>query len=446
MTTIAMKTHMKIYSMPHMIRRTLLSLSVVLMSLISSISVAMQSLPEIEAFKAIMLDGKDMDVALGKRLERLSLAAVVDGELEPVPYQFDEYNEGGAIYFEGWDVPIVGEQGVLDKQDKLLFLYKDAGERKTQEQRFDGKALAELSVTGKDGVTRYVYLMEGSRLHSEEQYVRYSSDEALVETDFYSLSYNQDNHINWKDLSIIGYDGEDNPIDGLKFRMQTDVVMNLTSISLNNEDIVAKPAGEKIGPIRTSTQMDLTVWMFGLPMMKISMQVHHYPRSVIYDARVIMPETRRSMMKKSSVAISMDANKLLGATVRTAAGPLDVGIVDGEMSDIEKEMIEAGVDDSDGRWIWVSTGRNLDVLTYFDFIGDTNEPLSLVYNDDKEIVDLPERFPGQLPNVGYSINNFPEEGFFGFVFSFFFSNGYDGDPRLFTQQLRVLPDVVVNQL
>lgn len=437
---------MKTYNIQHLICRTLLILSVTLPGLIPSVSFAMQSLTDIEAFKAIMLDGNDMDVALGNKIETLSLAAVVDGELEPIPYQFDEYNEGGAIFFEGWAVPIDGEKGVLDKQDKLLFLYKDAGERKTEKQRFDGRALAEIRVTGKDGIARYVYLMEGSRLHSEEQYVRYSSDEALVETDFYSLSYNQDNHINWKDLSIVGYDGEDNPIDGLKFRMKTDVVMNLTSINLNNEDIVATPAGEKIGPIRTTTQMDLTVWMFGLPMMKISMQVHHYPRSVIYDARVIMPETRRSMMKKSSVAISMDANQLIGATVRTAAGPLEAGVVDGQLSDIEKKMIEGGVDDSDGRWIWISTGKNLDVLTYFDFIGDTNEPLSLVYNDDKEVVDLPERFPGQLPNVGYSINNFPEEGFFGFVFSFFFSNGYNGDPRLFTQQLRVLPDVVVSQL
>ena len=222
--------------------------------------------------------------------------------------------------------------------------------------------------------------------------------------------------------------------------------MNLTSISLNNKHIVATPAGERIGPIRTTTQMELTVWMFGLPMMLISMQVHHYPQSVIYDARVMMPETRRSMMAKSSVAISIDANQLLGATVRTASGPLQAGIVDGEIGDIEKSMIEAGVNEKEGRWIWISTNKNLDILTYFDFLGGTNEPLSLVYDDDKFIEDLPERFPGQLPNVGYSIDGFPEEGFFGFVFSFFFSNGYDGDPRLFTQQLRVLPDVVVNQI
>ena len=69
-----------------------------------------------------------------------------------------------------------------------------------------------------------------------------------------------------------------------------------------------------------------------------------------------------------------------------------------------------------------------------------------MYDDDKFIEDLPERVTRQLPNVGYSIDGFTEEEFFGFVFSFFFSNGYDGDPRLFTQQLRVLPDVVVNQI
>ncbi len=428
-------------------KRALINLSLSAIFLGASLPVsAMQPLADIEAFKSIMVDGQDIAAALGKSISTLSLAAIVDDELEPIPYQFDEYNEGGAIFFEGWDVPILGTQGVMDDQDKLLFLYKDAGERKTNEQRFDGVPLAELSVTGRDGVTRYVYLMENSRLRSDEQYVRYSSEEALVETDFYSLSYNQDNHINWQDLSIAGYEGKDNPIDGLKFRMETDVVMNLTSISLNNKHIVAKPAGERAGPIRTTTQMELTVWMFGLPMMLISMQVHHYPQSVIYDARVMMPETRRSMMAKTSVAISIDANNLLGATVRTASGPLQAGIVDGEIGAIERSMMEAGVDEKEGRWIWISTNKNLDILTYFDFLGGTNEPLSLVYDDDKFIENLPERFPGQLPNVGYSIDGFPEEGFFGFVFSFFFSNGYDGDPRLFTQQLRVLPDVVVNQI
>ena len=237
---------MKKYVLKHAI------VSVLMLTLTLGISFsanALQPLTDIEAFKSIMVDGRDIRGALGKTIDTLSLAAIVDDELEPIPYQFDEYNEGGAIFFEGWDVPIMGTQSVLDDQDKLLFLYKDAGERKTEEQRFDGKPLAEISVTGRDGVTRYVYLMENSRLRSDEQYVRYSSEEALVETDFYSLSYNQDNHINWKDLSITGYEGEDNPIDGLKFRMETDVVMNLTSIRLNNKHIVATPAGERAGPI-----------------------------------------------------------------------------------------------------------------------------------------------------------------------------------------------------
>lgn len=413
---------------------------------LSSPSFAMKPLDDLEAFKAIMVDGEDIRQALGKPISTLSLAAVVDEELEPIPFQIDEYNEGGAIYFEGWDVPMLGSAEIFDPQDKLLFLYKDAGARKTDDQRFDGAPLAELSVKGKDGIVRYVYLMENSRLLSDEQYVRYSSEEALVETDFYSLSYNLDNHINWKDLSITGYEGDDNPIDGLKFRMRTGVVGNLTTIKLNNEHIIAQPAGERIGPIRATTQMDVTVWMFGLPMMQISMQVHHYPKSVLYDARIMMPETRRSMMQNSSVGISIDAHNLLGATVRTASGPLKPGVVDGVIDEIEQNMVSAGVTEKAGRWIWISTNRNLDILTFFDYLAGTDEPLSLVYADDQHIVDLPERFPGQLPNVGYSIDNFPETGFFGFVFSFFFSNGYSGDPRLFTQQLRVLPDVVVNQI
>ena len=63
-------------------------------------------LQQIDAFKVISLEGEDIPWVLGWKLDELSLAAMVDGVMEPIPFQIDQYNTGGAIYFEGWHVPM----------------------------------------------------------------------------------------------------------------------------------------------------------------------------------------------------------------------------------------------------------------------------------------------------------------------------------------------------
>ena len=85
-------------------------------------------------------------------------------------------------------------------------------------------------------------------------------------------------------------------------------------------------------------------------------------------------------------------------------------------------------------------------MAFFDFLGDTNEPLSTVYADDKFLEDKPERFVGQLPNMGYKIENLPDSGFFGFVTSLYISNGFKGDPEDFTQSMRIMPEVIVRKV
>ena len=46
----------------------------------------------------------------------------------------------------------------------------------------------------------------------------------LVETDFYSITYDSKNHIEWTDFSVLGYQGEGNPFDVLKVRVLTSVL------------------------------------------------------------------------------------------------------------------------------------------------------------------------------------------------------------------------------
>ena len=400
-------------------------------------------LSDIAAFQTIMLDGSDVPKALGEDISTLSLAAVIDGEMEPIPFQIDEYNKGGAVYFDGWSVPINGKINIFDRADKLLFLQKDAGTKRLPYHRFDGDFLAEIALTGEGAIVRYVYLIKGSRLRSEEQYVRYSGEDGLVESDFYSLTYNPENHVEWKDFSIENYEGIDNPLDTLKLRFESGVLTSFNRVVLSNEQLVAKPTKTNSGPIRTTSQLELTVWMYKLPMLKVSLQIHHYPKSIVYDVRVVMPEARRKLLVNPTISMTIDGNALFGTTVRTAMGPKQAAVVDGRISDLERQVVEAGAT-ATRNWNWASTHKNLDVLSFFDFVGHSKQPISLVYSDDETMVDNPERFVGQLPNMGYKIERLPESGFMGFAISLYISNGFKGKPEYFSRSIRTMPEIQIS--
>ncbi|OUS25473.1 hypothetical protein A9Q99_21355 [Gammaproteobacteria bacterium 45_16_T64] len=403
---------------------------------------AVTPLDEVDAYKTIMIDAKQLDSVIGEDINSLSMAAYNNDYLEPIPYQIDEYNTAGAVYFEGWDVPLAGTPGVLDSEDKLLFLYKDSGPRRKESARYDGGIVHEIRLSGQGVGDRYVYLVKNSRLRSDENYVRYSADEALVETDFYTVTYDKNNHIEWLDFSVLDYESDKNPFDVLKIRIFTSVLGGLIDLAFNNNDVKLTPKIERIGPIRTTAQMKMSFQFLGMSVLNISMQLHHSIRSLTYDVRSNIPAFRRSFASNPLVFISLEGNDLQGSQIRTANGPESPAVTDGKMDDIERAHVNNGVD-IDNSWIWASTRRNLDFIAFFDFNSEQTEDIDFYYNDDAELSDPPERFLGQLPNVGYRINGIPDDGVFGFVVSVHMSNGFKGNPEIFSGKIRRLPDIVV---
>ena len=57
-----------------------------------------------------------------------------------------------------------------------------------------------------------------------------------------------------------------------------------------------------------------------------------------------------------------------------------------------------------------------------------NTPVRLLYQDDANLVNEPERFPGQLPNVGFSLTDIPFGQEFYFVTRLFYSKDSNGLP------------------
>lgn len=398
-------------------------------------------LDQIDAFKVIQIQGKQLPVAVGHKIESLSVSAMFDGEMIPIPYQIDEYNTAGAVYFDGWDVPLAGTKGIYDKADRILFAFKDAGIRKKPDTRIDGELVAEIELKGKDGIKRYAYVVKNARLRSDDQYVRYSSELAQVETDFYSLTYDKNNHLKWLEFDTPTIEGE-TLLDSMKVRITGGVLTKAAQLKYNNDDLLGKPSGEVTGPIRSVTQLEVELTVVGVPFVTISLQLHHYPKSVLYDIRLVVPAVRRAMFADPKLSLSIDGNKLEGTIVRTALGPERGAVVDGKIDAIEEEMIKSGID-KDNSWIWASTKRNFDLVSFFDYIGEQRPDISLRYLDSKDGEDKPERFPGQSPTAGYNISTLPDSGFFGMVVSTYINNRFSGDPAVFTKDLRTAPSMVI---
>jgi len=76
-------------------------------------------------FRSEMLEG-----LLGKKLSHLRLYSSVEGAFRQVPYQFDEWTEEGFLVMdEGPDENGELANGLLDAQDMLVFMVRDAGDR-----------------------------------------------------------------------------------------------------------------------------------------------------------------------------------------------------------------------------------------------------------------------------------------------------------------------------
>ena len=392
-------------------------------------------------YRVIMLNGSEIPPIKGKHIKDISLFAVIDGILEAIPFQIDEYNIGGGVYFEKWHEEIDGTRGIIDDNDKLLALYGDSGPRKGPHMRADGKILAEIELLTRHQEKRYFYVVEGSRLEAEAQHVRHSIEASHVETDFFSLTYDKENQLIWKDFSFTDYQGE-SPIDGLKIAFETGILASGANVTYDNENFIAKTIDENVGPIRTTAQLHLTFVLLGLDFVEASVQLHFYPNALIYDVRLVMPKARRAMLVDPVLTMTIDFNNLIGA--KGIADALDEPvIVDGFMTDIERE-VNRFILNSEHNGLVLKTDKGFNVATFMNWVEERESVTSIYYQDDPNFSSKADRFKGRLPDAGYRIAKLPTDGLLGFVASIYFSDDFKGKPEELSHYLRVAPDIKVN--
>ena len=392
--------------------------------------------------------GSTMSNIVGESIKEFTLFAIKDDALVPVPFQFNEYDLEGYVYFKTSKIDIDGFISVVDDNDKLLFMISDAGPQKNSRHRVDGTIVEEIKLQLSTGQDRFVYLVKGSRLEPDTQYVRYSTELGQVETDQYSLRVDPENALNWIKFDWDNFTGKDqgDPLDTMKIRIHAGVITPITKLSIGNRQMVAEPLEERPGPILATTQYKITAIVLGIPFLTMNLQIHRSAYTITYDVRVDMPETRRKLLHNPTLSLSLDGNSLYGAKFRTALGPKAAAVVDGKLSPFEEQLIEKGLN-NEHNWIWLNSGKNFDVVAILDVPTDQHLPLGFFLKDDADVVDKPERYVGQLPNIGYLIKDLPKKGFFFININLHFSDGIEGmDPSKYVEIMKAGVPYQVTQL
>mgnify|MGYP005750431969 FL=1 len=360
----------------------------------------------------LTLTPAELPTLSGTSLERLSVM-VWDGEtFAPVPFQFDEMDNVDMVWFAESGFKRLGAAGVFDGADQLLVMLRDSGlPGATDADLHQGEILAEVRLTTPENSERAFYIVSGNSARNPRHYVSHDPHTGVTRTDQYVLTTDPDNELNWQYLGYTGYHGRADAslIDTLKMRMSGGVLFRFPRVTLDNNNLRPVMTGFRVGPIRSVMHLETRVVFAGLPMMKLHVQALRYANH--YEAHTFarIPPLYRSTLKHPQVSVSIDGNRLLGASVQTARGGDLVGNVDGKMDDDERELVRKGLS-SDESWILFDSRQGFALLTELDVPPALHGiPLDLVYQDDAEAEVRPEQYPGQLPNLGYALNGWPEQ-------------------------------------
>jgi hypothetical protein len=420
------------------------ALRLVLGSLCLLLGAAAPALQASEASRAILqLPAGDLPALKGQRIETLRLGTVRDGRLVPIPFQVDEYNEAGLVWFPALDIPLKGTQGIYDGDDRLLFIFADASPEQIGAPPVVAGWLGEIAVQY-EGEKRYVQVFNGEFPLSNTVYVRHDVQGGTTHTPFYTLRVDPKNELNWQHLMVRTWRGDTSRslVDTLKMRISGGVFTSFTRLSLDNDNLRPKIVGVRSGPIRSTMQLETAVVVTGVTVMKMQVQVLRYPHYFEAYTHARIPSLYRKVLKEPEVRVTIDGNDLRGAIVRTARSGLLQALVDGETDEYEQQIIQRGLSAQDD-WILFDSRGGFSILTFLEVPEELrNVPLVLVYEDAPEKSDKPEQFPGQSPNLGYGISGFPPGEDFRFGVTLAFDDDLrQVDPREYASRFRARPQI-----
>ena len=200
------------------------------------------------------------------------------------------------------------------------------------------------------------------------------------------------------------------------------VLANLARLTLTDRNLKAQLVNLKEGPISTTLLLKTEVQIAKIPVGNIWLMLAHYPGQIFAKSRATTLKIVPWLFRDVKMSLSLDANDLRGSEVYTALLPHEPGLVDGEGSRHELDMIKKGIN-RQNNWILLRSPKNFQILTHLITSSDYPDvEVGLIYRDDAKRRNQSERYVGQLPNVGYLLSNIPMDAVYHMRIEIHFSN------------------------
>lgn len=379
---------------------------------------------------------------VGKSPAPYSFFSIRDGRLQPVPHQWLPYSTDGFPWFaEDKSTRRDGEDGVINASDRLLLRRSDGGP--ALQGRASEDVIAELEIKTAHH-SLYYYVVRNAYQQATQRYVSFDEQRMVVRSTDFSLSMEPGNILSWKDFFYRNFETASGKpetlLDTMKIRMSAGLFSENARITLTNSNL--EPHIEEVieGPLATAVFATTTLKVARVPVMRMRNYFLLMPRQTDIHTRFTLPVIARGVLTPPEVTISMDGNQLYGSRLVTSWTGEQVAITDGQVSATEQQMLAQPMQGKN--WLWFGTGRGFDLLARLDFLEGFDQPVSLVYQDDATLTNPPERFPGQLPNVGFSISDVPIGKAFYFLTSLYFSNNSDNlGPGGYAEEILGAPEI-----
>ncbi|PCI46608.1 MAG: hypothetical protein COB51_06940 [Moraxellaceae bacterium] len=369
----------------------------------------------------VKIPGSQLPSVLHRKMAHLSVMAVWDGSLKPIPFQFDEYdNKSHYIYIPGINTnDIDGVYGELDLTDDLIFMLRNASENRYIEETMgleEGTILKEIKLTDRQGRDRYVYLIEHNSQRSEVDYVRYisSKDNSKIDTTFINLDFNPENFFDFRNLSNnYGSDAHHPVMDQNVLQISANIFNKYITINLDAFDnIQVKVLGVKDGPVRATIYTKIYFVLAGIPLFGMNSEVSFYEQGLSFPNRTEVGKgvSFANLIKNPKIKfysdLNIDGGIITSQSFINSEGKRMYTNVDGKVDAEEKEI--QGVN-MPGNWIWIQHGGGWEVVAIFKLADIAFEGMSshIFYDDDKSILTANEKFPGASPHIGLLMEGLP---------------------------------------
>jgi len=402
----------------------------------------------------VVLIGKQLRPLIKTPIDKLALYRYRKGNFEPIPFQVDERNLWGKFVINvGEKIGTDWDKGLLDKNDELVFMARDLGDRAGENDWFHQySACIEIEVT--DPLTEgkgWAYLVAASSEaeRSPFDYINFEfeNDQSRIIMQFGSIgtdySLNCTNHGSHR----LG-DEEFGPnfLDRIKFRTDCQLQEYLTgrSFSFNEEEFDIDFVGYRDGPVRVIHRIKHIIQILGFKVRVRQADTISYPYYIFNPNALSIPVTLNKIVSKFVQKAYIDTNRLAeGMRFFSDRNPRPVK-VDGVMSPAEEQL-----DRSAPRWMGLSGPNGVYLLVAkFDPSYLEQVQASLYYMDDREVTDPPEEEQGQTPGFGYEFDliNLKRGTYHFDVCNFFLKEYHPGDEEVYLNVLEHPLQVTVDSI